>query len=134
MANQVYPKAKEGMLTGDIDVIAGTVKIQMFDSDVYYDPALEFFDEMPGTAVGAAVTITAKDITDGRFTGAIGSFTPPNGFVVIALVVFIDTGTPATSRLLAYIDTKGDTIPITITTNGSAMLLHWNDPFFSIGG
>lgn len=134
MANEVYPKAKEAMLTGGVNVMSSTVKIQMLDDDAVYDATDEFFDDVVGTSLGAAVAITGKDVTSGQFTGTIGSFTPPGGGTVIALIVFIDTGTPSTSRLLAWLDTKGDTSPISIPTTGDAMLLHWDDPFFSIGG
>lgn len=134
MANEVYPKAKEAMLSGNVDVLTGTVRIQMFDDDVVYDATDEFLDDVVGTAVGSAVAITSKDVTSGEFTGSIGAFTPPNGFTVEALIIYIDTGVASTSRLLAFIDTKADTTPISILTTGGSMLLHWTDPFFSIGG
>lgn len=134
MANVVYPKAKAAMLSGGVNVMSSTVRIQMFDEDVEYDATDEFLDDVVGTAVGSAVEITSKDVASGRFTGSIGSFTPPNGFTVIALIVFVDTGVASTSRLLAWLDTKGDTTPISIPTTGGTMLLHWTDPFFSIGG
>jgi hypothetical protein len=134
MANAVYPKAKEAMLTGDVDLIAETVRLQMFDDDVVYDATDEFLDDVAGTALGAAVEITAKDVTNGQFTGTNGSFTPTAGATVSALVVFIDSGSEATSRVLAYLDTKGDTAPIAIVTTGDPMLLHWTDPYLSIGG
>lgn len=134
MANEVYPKAKAAMLSGDVDVLVSTVRIQMFDDDVVYDATDDFLDDVVGTAVGSAIEITSKDVTSGQFTGSIGAFTPPNGFTVTALIVFVDTGVASTSRLLAWLDTKADTTPISIPTTGGAMLLHWYDPFLSIGG
>lgn len=134
MANAVYPKAKEALLSDDVDVLVDTVRIQMFDDDAVYNDTDEFLDDVVGTALGSAIEITGKDNADGRFTGTVGAFTPPGGGTVIALVVFIDTGVPSTSRVLAWIDTKGDTSAISITTTGAPMLLHWTDPFFSIGG
>lgn len=134
MANEVYPKAKEGMLTGDVDVMGETVRLQMFDDDVVYDETDEFLSNVTGTAVGAAVEITNKDVANGQFTGDTSAFTPPNGHTVIALIVFIDTGLASSSRVLAFLDTKDDTTPISIPTTGGSMLLHWVDPYFSIGG
>lgn len=134
MANEVYPKAKAAALSGAVNVLSSTVRIQMFDDDVEYDATDEFLDDVVGTALGSAIEITGKDVTSGQFTGSIGAFTPPNGGTVIALIVFVDTGVASTSRLLAWLDTKDDTTPISIPTTGGSMLLHWNDPFFSIGG
>lgn len=134
MANAVYPKAKAAMLSGAVNVVSSTVRIQMYDDDVVYDATDEFLSNVTGTALGTAVEITAKDVTSGQFTGSIGSFTPPGGGTIIALIVFIDTGVASTSRVLAWIDTKADTTPISIPTTGDPMLLHWTDPFLSIGG
>lgn len=134
MANAVYPKAKAAMLSGAVNVMGSTVRIQMFDDDVVYDATDEFLSNVTGTALGSAIEITSKDVASGQFTGSIGAFTPPDGGTVIALIVFIDTGSAATSRVLAWIDTKGDTTAIDIPTTGGSMLLHWYDPFFSIGG
>lgn len=134
MATVVYPKAKAAMLSPGIDLLASTVRIQMFDDDVVYDATDEFLSNVTGTALGAAVEITSKDVTSGQFTGSIGAFTPPLGGTVVALIIFIDTGVAGTSRVLAWLDTKADTTPLSIPTTGASMLLHWTDPFFSIGG
>lgn len=134
MANTVYPKAKAAMMSGNVNLLGSTVRIQMYDDDVVYDATDEFLSNVTGTPLGSAVEITGKDVTSGQFTGTIGSFNPPAGGTVIAMIVFIDTGSSATSRVIGWLDTKEDSTPISLPTTGDAMLLHWIDPFVSIGG
>lgn len=134
MSNTVYPEAKESLLSGDIDLLVSTISIQMYDDDAIYDAADVFVSDVTGTQVGPAVDITGKAVTNGQFTGSVGTFTPPGGATVIALIVHVNTGSDATSRVLAWLDTKADTTPISIPTTGGSIVLHWNDPFLSIGG
>jgi hypothetical protein len=136
MANTVYPLAKEGFMSEDIDLLVDTISIQMFADDSVYDATDEFLSDVTGTQVGSPVTITSKDVTDGQFTSTTPSllFTPPGGFTVTTLVIYVNTGSDATSRVLSWIDTKGDTTPISMVTTGDSINLHWDDPFLSIGG
>lgn len=132
--NPVYPKAKEGFLAAAIDVPGDTIKLQAYDDDVVYDDTDEFIDDVTGTAVGAAVELTGKAITDGQVTGDVGAFGWAAGATITALVVYQDTGVAATSRVIAFLDEKADGTPISIPTTGDSILLHWLDPIFSIGG
>ncbi len=130
MANVVYPKGKEAMLTAAVDVISETIYIQMMDDNAIYDATDDIIGDVTGTLLGSPVEITSKDFTSGQFTGSVGSFTPPLGGTVIALIIYINSS----GQLLAWLDSKADTAPISIETTGGSILLHWDEPFFSIGG
>lgn len=134
MANEVYPKAKEAMLSGDVDLLSSTVRLQMYADDAEYDATDQFLDDVVGTKLGAAVAINSKDVSNGQFTGSNGVFSPPDGQTVSSIVVYIDSGSDATSRLLAWLDTKADTTALTFTSTGVPVQPFWNDPYFSIGG
>lgn len=134
MANVVYPKAKKAFLDGNVNLLSNTISVQAYEEDLEYDPDDEFLSHLSGTAVGSAVNITSKDTTDGLFTGTVGPFTLPSGFIVTTFIIYVNTGSAGTSRLLAWIDTMGDTSPILIPTSGSVVNVNWVDPFFSIGG
>lgn len=121
-------------MTADIDLLGSTVSVQMYDEDVVFDDTDEFLSHVSGTKVGAPVDITSKTIDDGQFRGSIATFTPTSGFTVTTLIVYVNTGSDASSRVLAWLDTKADTAPISFETTGDPLNLHWNDPFLSIGG
>jgi hypothetical protein len=75
--------------------------------------------------VGTAQTIGAtKTVTNGVFDGADVTYTAVTGNSVEALVIYVDTGTAATSPLVAYIDTGVTGLPV--TPNGGNISVTWN--------
>jgi hypothetical protein len=89
-----------------------------------YNAAHEFLTSLTGV-VGTAQTIGAtKSYTNGVFDGGDVTFTAVTGNSVEALVLYIDTGTAGTSRLVAYIDTSVTGLPV--TPNGGDISITWN--------
>jgi hypothetical protein len=115
MANAIYPLYKEAILQSAVnsDMLAGTVKAALVDTGVYsYSAAHEFFSSMSGV-IGTDQTLGTKTVTTGTFDSADPTWTGVTGASVEALVIYIDTGSPATSRLIAYIDTGQTNLPVT---------------------
>jgi hypothetical protein len=116
MANAVYPLAKQAFISGTIDLTSATVKIALIktSSGYTYSSAHQFFsDTTPASnLVGTAQTLGSKTVTNGVFNAANPTFTAVSGSVVGALVIYKDTGSNATSPLIAYIDT-GTGLPVT---------------------
>jgi hypothetical protein len=126
MANAVYPKYKEALISGsaNISLSSGTVKIALVDTAVYtYSAAHEFLTSLTGT-VGTAPTLGSKTVTNGVFDAADPTWTAVTGATAEALVVYIDTGVAGTSRLVAYIDTGITNLPV--TPNGGDIVLAIN--------
>jgi hypothetical protein len=126
MANALYPKWKEALLQNSSDsALTGTVKVALVDTGVYtYSSAHQFLSDLSGV-VGTAQTIGAtKSYTDGVFDGADVTFSSVTGNTVEALVLYIDTGSAATSRLVAYVDTGVTGLPV--TPNGGNINVTWN--------
>lgn len=126
MANAVYPKYKEALLGGlsNIDIDGGTVKVALIDTGTYtYNSAHDFLNDISGV-VGTAVTITNTTVTNGLFDGDDVVFSSVSGASVEALIIYIDTGSSATSRLVAYIDTGVTGLPV--TPNGGNINVGWN--------
>lgn len=126
MANAIYPKYKEAVLQSAANSsLAGTVKVALVDTGTYtYSAAHEFLTSLTGV-VGTAQTIGAtKSYTNGVFDGGDVTFTAVSGATVEALVIYIDTGSSATSRLVAYIDTGVTNLPV--TPNGGDISITWN--------
>ena len=115
MANAIYPKYKEAILqsAANSSLLAGTVKLALVDTGTYtYSAAHEFLTSLTGV-IGTAATLASKTVTNGSFDSADPVFSAPSGTSVEALVMYIDTGTASTSRLIAYLDTGFTGLPIT---------------------
>lgn len=126
MANAIYPKYKEAVLQSSANSsLTGTVKVALVDTGTYtYSAAHEFLTSLTGV-VGTAQTIGAtKSYTNGVFDGGDVTFSAVSGATVEALVIYIDTGSSATSRLVAYIDTGVTGLPV--TPNGGDISITWN--------
>mgnify|MGYP000950876653 CR=1 FL=1 len=130
MANAIYPKAKQQFLQAGINMSSGTVKVALVDTAVYtYNAAHEFYDDgttgdVASATVGTPQTLGTKTFTNGLFDAADSTFTAVSGATVEALVIYLDTGTPTTSRLLAYYDTGVTGLPA--TPNGGDITVTWN--------
>ena len=126
MANAIYPIYKQALLDGlsDIDINDGTVKVALVDTGTYtYSAAHDFLNDLSGV-VGTAQTIANTTVANGLFDGDNVTYTAVVGATVEALVIYIDTGNPATSRLVAYIDTSVTGLPV--TPNGGDITVTWN--------
>lgn len=127
MANAIYPKYKEALLDGstNIDLNDGTVKVALIDTaDYTYSAAHDFWDDASAGSVGTPQTIANTTVTNGLFDGDNVTFSAVSGDPCEALIIFIDTGTPATSRLVAYIDTGVTGLPV--SPNGGDITITWN--------
>ncbi len=126
MANAIYPKYKEALLSGgaNTNMSSGTVRVALVDTGTYtYSAAHEFLSSLSGR-VGTDQTLTSKTFTNGTFDAADSVFPSVTGPTVEALVIYIDTGVAGTSRLVAYIDTSVTGLPV--TPNGGDINVTWN--------
>lgn len=127
MANAIYPKFKEALLDGsaNIDVNDGTVKAALIDTGVYtYSTAHDFWDDASAGVIGTPGTIANTTVTNGLFDGDNVTFTAVSGSTAEAIIIYIDTGTPSTSRLVSYHDTSVTGLPV--TPNGGDITITWN--------
>lgn len=144
MANFLYNKWKENILqfTANNNLSSGTVKVSLVDTGVYtlgtQSTTDQFYDNGSANDVASAVptngtaTLGSKTFTNGVFDAADATFTSVTGNSCEALVIWIDTGTPTTSPLVAYIDTSVTGLPV--TPNGGNITITWNaSGIFAIG-
>jgi hypothetical protein len=117
MANVIYPKYKEALIDGaaNIDLDGGTIKAILVDlADYTYSSAHDFLDDVPsGARVATSGALGSKTITNGNFDSADFSFTAVTGDQSEGLIIYRDTGTESTSRLIAFYDTGVTGFPIT---------------------
>lgn len=108
MANQLYPKAKEDFLAGNLNLTGNTITMALVDTDVYtFSSAHEDRADVPNSAVVSEVALTSKTITNGIFDAADATFSTVTGANCEALIIYhTDTqGGNTASRLIAYVDT-----------------------------
>lgn len=125
MANTVYPKYKEALLSGSgPDLTAVNVKAVLVDTATYtYNAAHDFLDDVPaGARVGTSANLGSKTVTNGTFDCAdysitVGASQPS----AEALIYYHDTGVEATSRLIVYEDTFTSGMPYTPPSGGGTV-------------
>lgn len=117
MANQVYPLYKQALIDAEpnTDLKDGNVKISLLSRDYVYSPLHQFRTDLTGV-ITTSGTLQGKSVTNGVFRAADVTYSAVAGpNEVFSFVVWIDTGTPSTSRLVAYIDTNQVALPVTVT-------------------
>ena len=130
MANAIHPKYKQALLDGDanIDLNDGTVKVILIDTGVYsYTTWLnssQFYSDVSGQVGGTPQTINNTTVTNGLFDGDDVTFSSVTGNEAEAILIYIDTGTASTSRLVAWLDTGVGNLPV--IPNGGNITIQWN--------
>lgn len=105
MANAVFPKGLQAFLAGNADWDANDIRVLLVRSTYTYDSADEFVADLGAVDNGRSAALTGKTTTDGVADADDTSLTATAAVACNALVVFVHTGSDATARLLAYIDT-----------------------------
>lgn len=127
MTNALYGKARQAFLDGDLDWSAQTIKAVLVDL-ADYTPQIdthEFLSDIPaGARVATSAAFTSKTSTLGVADAADISFTTVVGDQAEALVIYQDTGTVGTSRLIAFIDTATG---LPVTPNGGNINVTWDN-------
>jgi hypothetical protein len=126
LANALYPLWKQAVLDGSANVaLSGTVKAALLDTGtVAYNAAHDFYNDISAGVVGTPQTIANKTYVNGLFDGDNVTYTALAGASAEAIVIYIDTGNAATSRLVAFLDTGVTGLPI--TPSGSNVSIAWN--------
>lgn len=128
MANFVYGKAKESMLSGELDLVTNSVKVAFIDASLYTPNQNqdEFLSDIPDEAKkyrSSALSNVSNTlgVLDADDITIIYDGTPFDA------IVFYQYGTSdSDSRLIAFID-DSEGIPFTGTTEPIDIALQWNN-------
>ena len=129
MANALYDKGREGFLDGTIDWDTDNIRVTLIDA-ADYTVNLATHSVMDTTTVPAAARVAvsgnlaSKTVINGVADAADVTFTAVTGDPSEALIIWQDTGTASTSRLIAYIDTATG---LPVTPNGGDITVVWDD-------
>lgn len=127
MANALYDKAREGFLSGLINFSSDNIKVVLVDTGLYTANVAtdQYLSDIPsGARVATSSNLASKTVTNGVADAADVTFTAVTGASIEAVVVYKDTGTATSSRLICYIDSGSSGIPI--TPNGGDIATAWN--------
>jgi hypothetical protein len=127
MANGLYDKAREKFLNGDIDWTNDDIKAVLVDAADYSVNLAthEFLSDIPsGGRVATSGNLTSKTSTAGVADAADLALTAVTGDPSEAVVLYKDTGSAATSPLIAYIDTATG---LPVTPNGGNINVIWDN-------
>ena len=126
MASVFYPKGKElalGLLCGSGTKPTGTLKAALVDTGTYtYSAAHQYYSSVSGV-VGTPVAIGSPTYTNGTLDGGDVTFSAVSGNTAEAIIVYLDTGSAATSPLVIYIDSATG---LPFTPNGGDANITWS--------
>jgi hypothetical protein len=131
MANTLYDKGRQKFLDGDIDWSAHDIKVYLVRG---YTPNTgaaghEFLDDVTGGG-GGTIVATSSNLSGKTSTSGIADANDVTYTAVAAgsacahLVIARDTGSPATSPLIAVIDTATG---LPVTPNGGDIGIAWDN-------
>ena len=127
MANTLYDYCRQRFLEAQINWMTDTVKVILVSTSGYTPQTAvhQYLADVPVSArIAGPVTLTAKATTGGAADAADCTFTSVSGATINAIVIYKDTGTEATSPLIAYIDTATG---LPITPNGGDIIVTWDN-------
>lgn len=125
MANALYDKGREKFLTGAINASADTLKCALIKDT--YAPTLgsdEFLSTLSSHVVGTPQTLTSKTVTGGVLDAADVTFSAVPTAAVKYCAIYKDTGSAATSPLIALFDTAAG---LPVSTNGGDIIIAWDN-------
>lgn len=125
MANALYDKGREAFLGADIDWLADNIKVVLVRSYTPNTSTHDFLDDVTGggggTIVATSSNLASKTATNGVADAADVTYTAvAAGAACNHLVFYKDTGSAATSNLIAVVDTATG---LPITPNGGDITL-----------
>ncbi len=127
MANTLYDYARQRFLEGQLNWLTDTIKVNLVDTGAYTPQTAihQYLADIPLSArIAGPVTLTSKSTTGGAADAADCTFTSVSGATIEAIVICKDTGSEATSPVIAYIDTATG---LPITPNGGDIIVTWDN-------
>lgn len=129
MANALYAKGKQRTLSSLVNWSTANIRAVLVRNDYPQNLTTdEFYSTIASYVVGSPQTLANKSVTNGIFDADDVTFPAvAAGSTCEGVVLYLDTGNPTTSPLLAYIDVITG---FPLATSGGDVLIQWdNGPF-----
>lgn len=127
MANTLYDFSRQRFLEAQINWMTDTVKVILVDTGAYTPQTAvhQYLSDIPTSArIAGPVTMAGKATTGGAADANDVTFAAVTGASIEAIIIYVDSGTEATSPLIAYIDTATG---LPITPNGGDIIVTWDN-------
>lgn len=124
----LFNPGREGFLDGSIDWDTDDIRAMLVLSTYTFDATDKFISDLGAVDNGRSAALGTKTVTDGVANAAGTSLTATAAAACNAVIVFKHTGSDATARLIAYINTAtglpftpsaGQTVNITWDTGAN---------------
>lgn len=124
MANSLYDTARAAFAQAQINWVTDNISVVLVDTAQYtYSATHQFLSSIPAGARTATTSVLSRTVTaNGACDAADTVFSAVSGASVEAIVLYKDTGTAATSQLIAYFDTLTG---LPFTPIGLSVTLTW---------
>lgn len=131
MANVFYAKGKEAILSGSINFITDTIKVALIKNDYAQNITTDqYYTVIAASVIGTPITLSTKTVANGIFDAADVTWSAvAAGSTSEGVVIYKDTGSNATSPLIAYIDVITG---FPLATNGGDITVQWDNGSFKI--
>lgn len=129
MASGLYDKGRQKFLEGSIAWLTDNIKATLVDLNDYTHSLSgnEFLSDIPPAArVAISSNFTNKTSINGIADADDVILSLVSGDVCEAIVIFKDTGNPATSPLIAFLDSSNVT-NIPVTPIGADITIRWSN-------
>lgn len=138
MANKVYGAGLQRLADGTIDWddnSTTTIKVALMNNSHTFNDDHDAWDDIsanevsgtgyPAGGVAVANRSVVHDTVNDRaeLDGDNATFSSVDGFTAYSAVVYLDSGTPSTSYLIAHFD---DASEFPVTANGGDITINWN--------
>ena len=131
MANALYAKGKEKILSKQIDFLTDTIKVMLVKNTYPQNLATdEFLSDVVAYRLNTDQTLGSKSVAAGVFDAGDATWSAVTaGDISEGVVIYKDTGVAGTSPLLAYIDTITG---FPLATNGGDITAAWDNGAYKI--
>jgi len=131
MANAIYNKAKEAMLSGTLNFTADTLKIVLITDAYVFSQAHQYYSDIGANHIGTDQTLVSKTVTSGVFdAGDVVFAAVTAGSDINAVAIYKDTGVAGSSPLICYLDTVASGLPV--TSNGGDITVTFDSGAYKI--
>jgi hypothetical protein len=134
VANAFYVKGAERILAAALLAsapVAGTLKVVLVKNTYPQNLSTdEFYSTISAYVVGSPQPLASPVVAGGKLDASDDVFAAiASGNTLEAVVIYMDTGNPATSWLIAYIDTLTG---FPLVTNGGDVNVQWDNGTYKI--
>lgn len=127
MANRLYPKGRQAFLEGSIAWLTDDIRAVLMTATYTYSDADEFHSDLSGI-IATSGNMSSKTSASGVADAADVTFSAvAAGPAGTQVAIYKWTGVSGTSPLIAYWDSDTAATMLSVTPDGSDIVLRWSD-------